>query len=106
MFAVIETSGRQYPVKEGSLLRVDCFLAPVSEEVTFERVLLARKDGDTLIGRPYLEGVRVKGRVLSTQRGRKITVFKYKPKVNYRRKRGHRQPMTIVKIERIEITGV
>uniref|UniRef100_A0A7V3YFL5 Large ribosomal subunit protein bL21 n=1 Tax=Candidatus Caldatribacterium californiense TaxID=1454726 RepID=A0A7V3YFL5_9BACT len=106
MFAIVEAAGKQYKVTEGSLLQVDCVLAPVNEEVAFDRVLLARKDGEILVGRPYLENVRVRGRVLSVGKGEKVIVFKYKPKVNYRRKKGHRQPVTIVRIEKIEIKGV
>ncbi len=106
MFAIVEAAGKQYKVTEGSLLQVDCVLAPVNEEVAFDRVLLARKDGEILVGRPYLENVRVRGRVLSVGKGKKVIVFKYKPKVNYRRKKGHRQPVTIVRIEKIEIKGV
>ncbi len=106
MFAIIEAAGKQYRVTEGSLLRLDCALAPADEEVVFDRVLLTRRDGEILVGKPYLDGVRVKGRVLSVGRARKIIVFKYKPKVNYRRKKGHRQPMTVVRIEKIEVVGV
>jgi large subunit ribosomal protein L21 len=106
VFAIVEAAGKQYKVTEGSLLQVDCVLAPVNEEVAFDRVLLARKDGEILVGRPYLENVRVRGRVLSVGKGKKVIVFKYKPKVNYRRKKGHRQPVTIVRIEKIEIKGV
>ncbi|MEN3202427.1 MAG: 50S ribosomal protein L21 [Atribacterota bacterium] len=105
MFAIVEAAGKQYRVEEGSLLRVDCALAPVNEEVVFDRVLFARTDGEVLVGRPYLNSVRVIGRVLSVGRARKIIVFKYKPKVNYRRKKGHRQPMSVIRIEKIEVIG-
>jgi len=105
VFAIVEAAGKQYKVTEGSLLQVDCVLAPVNEEVAFDRVLLARKNGEILVGRPYLENVQVRGRVLSVGKGKKVIVFKYKPKVNYRRKRGHRQPVTLVRIEKIEIKG-
>jgi len=103
VFAIVEAAGKQYKVTEGSLLQVDCVLAPVNEEVAFDRVLLARKDGEILVGRPYLENVQVRGRVLGVGKGKKVIVFKYKPKVNYRRKKGHRQPVTLVRIEKIEI---
>ncbi|MCS7242823.1 MAG: 50S ribosomal protein L21 [Candidatus Caldatribacterium sp.] len=106
MFAIIEAAGKQYGVTEGSLLRVDCALASANEEVVFNRVLLARKEGAILVGKPYLDGAKVTGRVVSVGRSRKIIVFKYKPKVNYRRKRGHRQPMTVVRIEKIEVPEV
>lgn len=106
MFAIVEAAGKQYRVTEGSLLRVDCALAPVNETVVFDRVLFARANGKVLVGKPYVDGAKVTGRVLSVGRSRKIIVFKYKPKVNYRRKKGHRQPMTVIRIEKIELAGV
>ena len=102
MYAIIETGGKQYRVQPGDVLRLDRLAAEEQETVVFDRVL-AVKDGDQLrIGSPLVEGARVTGRVLDHGRGRKVIVFKYRPKVNYRRKRGHRQPYTRVKIERIE----
>lgn len=105
MYAIIETGGKQYRVEEGKAVRVEKLPAEKGEEVVFDRVLV-RGDGEkTEIGRPYLEGCRVKGRVTVQGRGRKIIVFKYKPKKNYRRKQGHRQPFTEVMIKQIELSA-
>jgi len=102
MYAIIEAGGKQYRVQPGDVLRLDRVAAEEQETIVFDRVL-AVKEGDQLrIGTPLVEGARVTGRVLDHGRDRKLIVFKYRPKVNYRRKRGHRQAFTRVKIERIE----
>ncbi len=106
MYAIIETGGKQYRVEEGKAVRVEKLPAEKGEEVVFDRVLVCGDDGKTEIGRPYLEGCRVRGRVTVQGRGRKIIVFKYKPKKNYRRKQGHRQPFTEVLIKQIEISAM
>lgn len=102
MYTIIETGGKQYRVEEGLRLRVEKLSAQKGEEVVFDRVLLYSDGAETRVGQPYVEGCRVKGRVTAQGRARKIIVFKYKPKKNYRRKRGHRQPFTEVLIEQIE----
>lgn len=102
MYAIVETGGKQYRVEEGRVVRIEKLPAEKGEEVLFDRVLLFSDGTETRIGRPYLENCRVKGRVTQQGRGRKIVVFKYKPKKNYRRKKGHRQPFTEVLIKEIE----
>ncbi len=102
MEAIIETGGKQYRVTEGSTIIVEKLSLEQDEEVVFNRVL-AVNDGETLqIGRPLLEGARVIGKIKEHGRGKKIIVFKFKAKKNYRRKQGHRQPFTRVTIEKIE----
>lgn len=102
MYAIIETGGKQYRASEGSKLRVEKLEADPGSEITFDRVL-AVKDGEkTRFGTPYLEGTKVSAKVLHHGKGEKITVYKYKPKKNYRRKKGHRQPFTEVLIEKVE----
>ncbi|NMB40416.1 MAG: 50S ribosomal protein L21 [Firmicutes bacterium] len=102
MYAIIETGGKQYKVLEGSVCKVEKLSAVPGEEVVFEKVFFV-KDGDKIqIGTPYVPGAKVSGRVLSHGKGKKIIVFKFKPKKNYRRKQGHRQPFSEVKIEKIE----
>jgi len=103
MYAIIETGGKQYCVREGDALDVEKLPAEAGEEVVFDRVLLVGGAEEVKIGRPVVEGARVVGRVLNHGRGRKIIVFKYKPKKNYRRKQGHRQPYTQVLVEKIEV---
>lgn len=105
MYAIVESGGKQYRVSEGEAVEVEKLPLAEGEEVVFENVLML-KDADTLkVGNPFLDGCRVTGRVVRQGRARKIIVFKYKPKKNYRRKRGHRQPYTRVIIEKINCNG-
>lgn len=103
MYAIIETGGKQYRVQEGDVLLLDRLPREENETVVFDRVLAVKQGEEFRVGTPTLDGARVTGRVLGHGRSRKVIVFKYRPKVNCRRKRGHRQPFTRVKIERIEV---
>lgn len=102
MYAVIETGGRQVRVEPGQTVRLARLAAPPGTEVTLDRVLLVSDDGEVRVGTPVVEGARVVARVLRQGRARKIRVFKFKAKAHYRRRQGHRQPFTEVRIERIE----
>lgn len=97
MYAVIQTGGKQYKVEKGDEILVEKLEAGVDAEVAFD-VLLVADDAGVKIGKPILEGVVVKGKVLEHGKGKKVVVFKYKPKKNSRKKRGHRQPYTKVEI--------
>ena len=102
MFAVLETGGKQYRVSPGDVIRVEKVGAP-GEEIEFSQVLLlVLDDGSVKVGSPTVEGAKVKASVVEHGKGRKIRVFKYKPKVNYRRRYGHRQPYAAVRIDAIE----
>ncbi|WP_324717497.1 50S ribosomal protein L21 [Carboxydochorda subterranea] len=101
-YAVVELGGRQYRVSPGDLITVERIAANVGDEVPVERVLMVRQGERTIVGRPTVEGARATARVVEHGRGRKVLVFKYKPKVNYRRRRGHRQPFTRLEIRSIE----
>lgn len=101
MYAIIETGAKQYRVEEGKSLRVEKLDAGRGEKVVFDRVLLVNDGREVKVGKPFLEGCRVEGRITAQRRGRKIIVFKYKAKKNYRRKQGHRQPYSEVLIEKI-----
>jgi len=102
MYAVVETGGKQYRMAPGDVLRVEKVGTP-GEEIAFDRVLLlVREDGSVAVGSPFVEGARVLGKVSAHGKAKKILVFKYKPKVNYRRRYGHRQPYAEVRIEAIE----
>ncbi len=103
MYAIIETGGKQYRVEEGSVLNVELLSADAGSEVGFDRVLAVKKEDRLEVGQPFLDGVSVRGKVLDHGKGKKIIVFKYKAKKNYRRKQGHRQPFTRVLIEKIEV---
>ena len=101
MYAVIETGGKQYKVKEGDIVLVEKIDLQEGEKVEYEKVLFIAKDDDSVIGNPYISDAKVEGTVLEQGKGKKIIVFKYKPKKNYRKKQGHRQPYTKVKVEKI-----
>jgi large subunit ribosomal protein L21 len=103
MYAIIQTGGKQYRVEEGSVLEVELLPAEVGTEVGFDHVLAVKKENRLEVGQPYLDGAVVRAKVLDHGKGKKIIVFKYKAKKNYRRKQGHRQPFTRVLIEKIEV---
>lgn len=102
MYAIIETGGKQYRVSEGDVIRVEKLDAPVGETVLAEKVLAVGNGDDLKVGTPVVEGAKVSLKVQNHGKGEKIIVFKYKPKKNYRRKQGHRQPYTEVLVEKIE----
>jgi large subunit ribosomal protein L21 len=102
MYAIIETGGKQYRAEEGKVIRVEKLSSEKGDTVTFDRVLMLNQDNEVKIGNPYVEGCSVEGKVARNGRGRKIIVFKYKRKKNYRRKQGHRQPYTEVLISSIK----
>jgi len=102
VYAIIETGGKQYRVSEGDKIYVEKLPAEPGETVAVEKVLAVVKDGEVVAGTPYVEGSKVLLKVERHGRGRKIIVFKYKPKKNYRRKKGHRQPFTCAVVEKIE----
>jgi large subunit ribosomal protein L21 len=102
MYAVIKTGGKQYCVTPGEQLQVEKIPGEVGDAVTFDQVMLT-SDGEAVqIGRPFIENAKVVARIARHGKGRKIVVFKYKRRKNYRRKRGHRQLFTLIKVENIE----
>lgn len=101
MYAVIETGGKQYRVQEGDVLFVEKLDAVEGDTINFDKVLLMSKDGDLVAGKPYVENAKVEASVLEQGKTKKIIVFKYKAKKNYRKKQGHRQPFTKVKVGKI-----
>lgn len=102
MYAVVETGGKQYRVEEGQTVRVERLRAEPGETITLDRVILIGDDTKTKVGAPVVKGAAVKATVVAHERDRKIIVFKYKPKAHYRRKTGHRQHYTTLRIEKIE----
>ena len=102
MYAIIETGGKQIRVEEGAEIFVEKLPAEAGEAVEFDKVLLVSAD-ELKVGKPYVEGAKVSGKVLKRGRGKKLRMVKYKPKKGRpRRKQGHRQPYTKVVIESIE----
>lgn len=100
MYAIIETGGKQVKVEQGQEIYIEKLAVEADEVVTFDKVLLVGGD-DVKVGAPFVEGATVTAKVLEQGRGKKLTVFKYKPKKNYSRKLGHRQPFTKIVIESI-----
>lgn len=104
MYAIIETGGKQYRVQNGDVLFVEKLNAAEEESIQFEKVIaVSNEDGALTVGKPYVEGAVVSGKVLKNGKGKKITVFTYKPKKSCSRKLGHRQPYTKVQIENIAL---
>nr|MBN1229708.1 50S ribosomal protein L21 [Anaerolineae bacterium] len=103
MYAVVRIGGRQYPVEPGKFIVVEKLPYDVGEQITFDDVLFVNKDGEILVGQPTVSGAAVTAEVTRQYRGKKVVVFKYKPKVRYRRKQGHRQRLTQLKIHDISV---
>ena len=102
MYAIIRTGGKQYRVEPGDVVRLERFDGEVGSSVTLDDVLLVGGEDDIRVGAPRLENVAVVGTVVEQGRDRKVRVFKHKRRKHYRRTRGHRQPFTAVRIERVE----
>lgn len=102
MYAIIETGGKQYKVQEGDVLFIEKLTAGEGESITFDRVLAVSKEDGLVVGSPVVSGAAVSAKVEKHGKDRKITVYKYKPKKNYSRKQGHRQPYTKIVIEKIQ----
>ena len=101
MYAIIETGGKQYDVRVGDTIIVEKLEAAPGENVTFDKVLLVSGGDAPKIGAPYVDGVTVTASVLDQGKAKKVIVYKYKAKKGYRKKKGHRQPFTSLKVEAI-----
>jgi large subunit ribosomal protein L21 len=106
MYAVIRTGGKQYRVASGQVVKVERLDGEVGETIAFDQVLMVggeQEDGEPKIGAPLVEGAQVTAEVLEQGKGAKIIVFKKKRRKNYRRKRGHRQLQTVLRIRDIAV---
>ena len=101
MYAIIETGGKQYKVEQGDMVSVEKLGAEAGETVTFEKVLAVSDESGLKVGTPYIDGTAVTGEVVENGKGKKVVVFKYKPKKDSKSKQGHRQPYTMVEIKAI-----
>jgi len=102
MYAVVRTGGKQVRLAPGRAVRVERLPGEVGEKISFDEVLVLGGEGEPRVGRPLVAGARVVGTITRQGRGRKITIFKSKRRKNYRRKQGHRQEYTEVRVEAIE----
>lgn len=103
MYAIIRTGDKQFRVEPGRKIRVPSLAAEVGEQVTFDQVLMASTDGGVQVGVPRVEGATVTGEVVAHGKGDKVIIFKWKRRKNYRRKQGHRQKYTEVRIGEIRV---
>ena len=101
MYAIIESCGKQYKVAEGDVVFFEKLDTEEGKKVTFKEVVLLSDDKKVEVGAPYVKGAKVEGKVVEHGKGKKIIVYKYKAKKNYRRTQGHRQPYTKVQITKI-----
>ncbi len=101
MHAIMETGGKQYRVTEGDQIRVEKLDIADGEQVKFDKVLVLGEGTEAKVGTPYVDGAAVFADVIESGKGKKVIIFKYRAKKGYRKKRGHRQPYTL-----IEITGI
>lgn len=103
MYAIIEACGRQYKVQEGETVYFEKLDTEEGKKVSFDKVVLVSDDGKIQVGNPYVANAKVEGKVVSNGRSKKILVFKYKPKKNERKTRGHRQDYSKVEITSIKV---
>ncbi len=101
MYAIMQTGGKQYTVKVGDVVYIEKLNAEEEKDYTFTEVLGVGEEGNVKFGAPYVEGATVTGKVLKNGKAKKVTVFTYRPKKDYKRKLGHRQPYT-----KVEITAI
>lgn len=101
MYAIVKTGGKQYKVSEGDVLFVEKLEAETGDTVTLDEVLACSKDGELKVGAPVVEGASVQAKVVEQGKAKKVIVYKYKAKKDYRRKQGHRQAYTKIVVEKI-----
>ena len=105
-FAIVQTGGKQYRVQQGDTIRVESLQHYAGDTVELDNVLMVSRDGVVIFGAPTVSGAKVTTEVVGQGKGKKVTVFKYKPKPRYRRKMGHRQPYTDLHITDITLEEV
>jgi len=98
MYAVVRTGGKQYRVAKNDVIKVEKLEAEVGSDVALDEVLLVGGEGEPRVGSPLVEGARVTAKVLDQAKADKVIIFKKKRRKNHRRKRGHRQPLTVLRI--------
>lgn len=102
MYAIIRTGGKQFRAEPGQTIKVPSMAAEVGETVTFDDVLVAHTDDGVQVGAPLVDGASVTGEIVEHGKGKKVIVFKWKRRKNYRKKQGHRQKFTAVRIDEIK----
>ena len=105
MYAVIETGGKQYRVQQGDVISVEKLKVEAGDRVTFDKVLAVNDGTELKVGTPAVDGATVSGSVVENGKGKKVIIFKYKSKKDYRKKQGHRQPYTMIRIDEFSVDG-
>jgi len=103
VYAIVESGGRQYRAEVGHTFSVEKLPYEVGEQIEMDNVLLVADDGEINVGRPYIDGVSVKATIVEQYKGKKIFVWKYRPRKRYRRRQGHRQQYTRLRIDEINL---
>jgi len=101
MFAIIKTGGKQYKAQKDELIQIEKLDGDTGAKVEFEEVIFVSNDGSIKVGSPYIKGAKVRGEIVRQGKGPKINAFNYKPKKNERKRWGHRQPHTVVRITEV-----
>ena len=104
MYALVDINGKQYKAEKGTVLKIDRISQETGDKIEFQSVLLVSGSKDVKVGAPYVDGVSVKATVTDQGKDKKVVVFKYKKRKGYRKKYGHRQPYSLIKID--DISGV
>ena len=105
MFVIIKTGGKQYKIQPGDIVKLELLGDEKGKKVTFNDVLACNHEGKDLIGSPFLKNVEVKGEILENKKGKKVIVFKKRRRHNSRRLNGHRQGISVVKINEVILDG-
>ncbi len=103
MYAIVETGGTQFRVEPGMQFKTQLINGSPGDEVILDKVLMVSHNGEVKLGTPYLEGAQVKTKLVAQGRDKKVVIMKFKPKKDYRRKQGHRQPHTVLEVVSIEV---
>jgi len=101
MYAIFKSGGRQYEARLGQVLRLEKIAGEVGEEVVLDEILLFSDGEEVQVGQPLIEGVAVNAKIIEQGRGKKIVIFKHKRRKDYRKKQGHRQTFTALRVESI-----
>lgn len=104
MFAIIETGGKQYRVSSGDTIKVDLLSGKIGD-LTIDKVVAIVDGANTTVGTPYVKGAVVKAEILGDEKAKKVIVYKQRPRKGYRKLRGHRQPLTLLRIKEVGIGG-
>ena len=101
MYAMFQVSGFQFRAEEGATIRIPLQKADIGEKLTLEQVMLVKNNDDALIGTPFVDGAKVEAEVVGQTKGDKVKIYKYKRRTKYRRRQGHRQDYTDIKVNKI-----